>query len=39
MHVVLLGDIADQRFRLLRHVTVLFVCHVRALCSNGRRYR
>ena len=43
-HLQLLGDIADNRFRLLRHNTVPWsvcqiVCHVRALCSNGRRYR
>jgi len=41
-----LGDIADKRFRLLRSMlpchglpVCLFVCHVRALCSNDKRYR
>jgi len=40
--LVLLDDIAGKRFRLLRSMLPfrggLFVCHVRALCSNGRRY-
>jgi len=38
----ILGDIADKRFRLLRSMLPfrgVFVCRVRTLCSNGRRYR
>jgi len=38
----ILGDIADKRFRILRSMLPfrgLSVCHVPALCSNGRRYR
>jgi len=40
--ILLLGDTDDKWFCLLRSMlpfSGLSVCHVRALCSNGRRYR
>jgi len=40
---VLLSDIADKLFYRLRSMyrsmVCLWVCHVRVLCSNGRRYQ
>jgi len=35
----LLGHIGESDFAYCHSVLCLFVCHVRALCSNGRRYR
>jgi len=41
--ILFLGDIAESDFacwyRCYCSVVCLSVCHVRALCSNGRRYR